>query len=130
MKFSGERQALLAPLQAVIGVVERRQAMPILGNVLVSGRDGHVALTATDLEVELVAKAEVTVQQPGEMTLPARKLLDILRALPDAATVSITVEGERAVVKSGKSRFVLATLPAADFPLVEDIRPQHAAAIA
>ena len=130
MKFSGERQALLAPLQAVIGVVERRQAMPILGNVLVSGRDGHVALTATDLEVELVAKAEVTVQQPGEITLPARKLLDILRALPDAATVSITVEGERAVVKSGKSRFVLATLPAADFPLVEDIRPQHAAAIA
>lgn len=129
MKFSGERQALLSPLQAVIGVVERRQTMPILGNVLVSGRDGYVSLTATDLEVELVARAEVSVQQPGEVTLPARKLLEILKALPEGSAVSVTVEGERAVVRSGKSRFTLATLPASDFPLVEDIRAQHATAI-
>jgi len=130
MKFSGERQALLSPLQAVIGVVERRQTMPILGNVLVSGRDDQLTLTATDLEVELVARAQVSIQQPGEVTLPARKLLDILRALPEGANVTVAVEGERAVVKSGKSRFTLATLPATDFPLVEDIGAQHAAAIA
>ncbi len=129
MKFSGERQTLLAPLQAVIGVVERRQTMPILGNVLVSGRDGYLSLTATDLEVELVARAEVNLQQPGEVTLPARKLLEIIRALPEGANIAVSVEGERAVVRSGKSRFTLATLPAADFPLVEDIRAQHATAI-
>jgi DNA polymerase-3 subunit beta len=129
MKFSGDRQALLSPLQAVIGVVERRQTMPILGNVLVSGKDGYLSLTATDLEVELVARAEVNVQQPGEVTLPARKFLEILRALPEGANVTVSVEGERAVMRSGKSRFTLATLPASDFPLVEDIRAQHAAAI-
>jgi DNA polymerase III subunit beta len=129
MKFSGERQALLAPLQAVIGVVERRQTMPILGNVLVASREGHLSLTATDLEVELVARADVDVQQPGEVTLPARKLLEILRALPEGATVTIAVESDRALVRSGKSRFTLATLPASDFPLVEDIRAQQAAAI-
>src|SRR5690242_5428054 len=98
MKFSGERQALLSPLQAVIGVVERRQTMPVLANVLISGRDGHVTLTATDLEVELVARAEVSVQQPGEITLPARKLLDILRALPEGASVSVSVENDKALV--------------------------------
>jgi DNA polymerase III subunit beta len=130
MKFSGERQTLLAPLQAVIGVVERRQTMPILGNVLVTGRDGQLSMTATDLEVELVAKAEANIQQPGEVTLPARKFLEILRALPEGANISVAVEGERAVVKSGKSRFTLATLPASDFPLVEDIRAQHVTAIA
>src|SRR5918992_4858530 len=105
MKFSAERESILAPLQAVIGVVERRQTMPILANVLVVGRDNQLWITATDLEVELVAKAAVTVQQGGEITLPARKLLDIVRALPDKAQVSVSVEGDRATVRSGKSRF-------------------------
>jgi len=126
MKFSAEREAILAPLQAVIGVVERRQTMPILANVLIVGRDEQMAITATDLEVELVAKATVTLQQGGEITLPGRKLLDIVKALPEKATVTITVEGERATVRSGKSRFTLATLPASDFPTVEDIRAQKA----
>ena len=125
MKFSAVREAILAPLQAVIGVVERRQTMPILANVLVAGRGGELAITATDLEVELVAKAQVTLQQGGEITLPGRKLLDIVRALPEGATVTVSLEGERVTVKSGKSRFTLATLPAADFPTVEDIRAQQ-----
>lgn len=125
MKFSAERQAILGPLQAVIGVVERRQTMPVLANVLVVVRGEQVSITATDLEVELVAKANVTVQQAGEITLPGRKLLDIVRALPDSAQVTIAVEGERATVRSGKSRFTLATLPAAEFPTVEDIRAQQ-----
>lgn len=125
MKFSAEREAILAPLQAVIGVVERRQTMPILANVLVVGRGEQLSITATDLEVELVAKAAVTLQQGGEITLPGRKLLDIVRALPDRAQVTVSVEGERATVRSGKSRFTLTTLPAADFPTVEDIRAQQ-----
>ena len=126
MKFSAERESILAPLQAVIGVVERRQTMPILANVLITGRGEQLSITATDLEVELVAKANVTLEQGGEITLPGRKLLDIVKALPDKAKVTISVEGERATVRSGKSRFTLATLPASDFPTVEDIRAQKA----
>lgn len=125
MKFSAGREAILSPLQAVIGVVERRQTMPILANVLVSGRGEDLLLTATDLEVELVAKATVSIQQAGEITLPGRKLLDIIRALPEGANVTVSVEGERAIVKSGKSRFTLTTLPASDFPTVEDIKAQQ-----
>jgi DNA polymerase-3 subunit beta len=125
MKFSAEREAILAPLQAVIGVVERRQTMPILANVLVVGRGDELSVTATDLEVELVAKTKVTLQQGGDVTLPGRKLLDIVRALPDKAQVTVSIEGERATVRSGKSRFTLTTLPATDFPTVEDIRAQQ-----
>ena len=130
MKFSAEREAILGPLQAIIGVVERRQTMPILANVLIQAQADHVSMTATDLEVELVAKAPVTLQQGGEVTLPGRKLLDIVRALPNQAQVSVAVEAERATVRSGKSRFTLATLPAADFPTIEDIRAQQSLAIA
>ncbi len=130
MKFSAGREAILAPLQAVIGVVERRQTMPILANVLISGRADELSLTATDLEVELVAKAAVSLQQAGEITLPGRKLLDIMRALPEGVTVTITVEGERATIRSGKSRFTLTTLPASDFPTVEDIKSQQTLTVA
>jgi DNA polymerase-3 subunit beta len=129
MKFSAEREMILAPLQAVIGVVERRQTMPILANVLVVGRDDQLWVTATDLEVELVAKTAVKLQQAGEVTLPGRKLLEIIRALPDKAQVTVSVEGERATVRSGKSRFTLVTLPASEFPTVEDIRAQQTLSI-
>src|SRR5208282_6173839 len=122
MKFTSERERILEPLQAVIGVVERRQTMPILANVLLSAKNGLV--TATDLEVELVAGAEVTVQQAGDITVPGRKLLDIVRALPDEAAVTFTLTGEKASLKAGKSRFTLTTLPAGDFPSIEEINPQ------
>lgn len=125
MKFSADREAILSPLQAVIGVVERRQTMPILANVLITGRDDQLSLTATDLEVELVARAKVNLQQGGEITLPGRKLLEIIRALPEKAPVTVSIEGERATVRSGKSRFTLTTLPASDFPTVEDIKAQQ-----
>ena len=124
MKFTSERESILEALQVVIGVVERRQTMPILANVLLSAKDGRLSVTATDLEVELVAGADVTVQQPGSITIPGRKLLDIVRALPDKATVTFTLEGEKATVKAGKSRFTLTSLPAADFPTVEEINVQ------
>ncbi len=125
MKFSAEREGILAPLQAVIGVVERRQTMPILANLLLQARDGKLSITATDLEVELVASTDVDMQQGGEATLPGRKLLDICRALPDKAKVSVAIEGEKAVIRSGKSRFTLSTLPAGDFPTIEEINAQQ-----
>jgi DNA polymerase-3 subunit beta len=121
MKLSASREALLKPLQAVIGVVERRQTMPILANVLLVAKDGQVAVTGTDLEVELVATVDVEVEAAGEITVPGRKLLDICRALPESAEVSISVSGEKLNVKSGRSRFSLMTLPAAEFPRVGDI---------
>ena len=121
MKLSASREALLKPLQAVIGVVERRQTMPILANVLLVAKDGQVAVTGTDLEVELVATIDVEVEGAGEITVPGRKLLDICRALPESAEVAISVSGEKLNVKSGRSRFSLMTLPAAEFPRVGDI---------
>ncbi len=121
MKLSASREALLKPLQAVIGVVERRQTMPILANVLLVAKDGQVAVTGTDLEVELVATVDVEVEAAGEITVPGRKLLDICRALPESAEVSISVSGEKLNIKSGRSRFSLMTLPAAEFPRVGDI---------
>lgn len=122
MKLSAARDDLLKPLQAVIGVVERRQTMPILSNVLLVARDDQLSVTATDLEVELVAKTEVNVETGGEITVSGRKLLDICKALPDSANISVGVSGEKMVVRSGRSRFTLATLPAAEFPTVEDIK--------
>ncbi len=129
MKFTAAREALLKPLQAVIGVVERRQTMPILANVLLVAKDGKVAVTATDLEVELVANAEVEIDGPGEVTVPGRKLLDICRALPEQASIAIALTGEKLAIKSGRSKFSLTTLPAADFPTVEDINAGQTVAL-
>jgi DNA polymerase-3 subunit beta len=130
MKLSADRETILQPLQAVIGVVERRQTMPILANVLLSARSGRLSVTATDLEVELVASAEVTVQQPGDITIPGRKFLDICRALPEKATLTISLDGEKVTVRAGRSRFTLSSLPAAEFPTVEEIHAQQALSIA
>ncbi len=129
MKLTAEREKLLTPLQAVIGVVERRQTMPVLANVLLSVRDGRLSITATDLEVELVAATEVTVQVAGDITVPGRKFLDILRALPERAAVALTVEGEKVVLKAGRSRFSLASLPAGEFPVIDDINAQQSVQI-
>jgi DNA polymerase-3 subunit beta len=130
MKLTAEREKLLAPLQAVIGVVERRQTMPVLANVLLGVGQGSLSITATDLEVELVATTEVTVQQGGDITVPGRKLLDILRALPEKTLITITVEGEKLVIRAGRSRFSLSTLPATEFPVIEDINSQQTVQIA
>ncbi len=120
MKFTTNRESLLRALQLVTGVVERRQTLPVLANLLVVARDGSLSLTGTDLEVELVAnESSVEIQQEGEATIPARKLADIWRSLPEDAQVTVEVAGDRATVRSGRSRFTLATLPAADFPKVE-----------
>lgn len=121
MKLETKREVLLKPLQHVIGVVERRQALPILSNVLVIAQPGELTLTATDMEVKLSAKIELPVEETGEVTLPARKLLDILRALPEDANVSFCLEKQHALIRCGRSRFSLATLPAADFPAAEEL---------
>ena len=125
MKFSAAREAILRPVQAVIGVVERRQTMPILSNVLLNVKDDKLSVTATDLEVELVAEADVEQQAGGEITVPGRKFHDICRALADGSHIEIALSGERLTVKAGRSRFTLSTLRAADFPTVDEVSAQQ-----
>ena len=102
MKLTAPRENILAPLQSVIGVVERRQTMPILANVLLAAHDNRLSVTGTDLEVELVAAANIEVQQNGAITVPGRKLLDIFRALPEKTNVTLSTEGERLTVRAGR----------------------------
>ena len=119
MKFTILREELLPPLQDVGGVVERRQALPILSNLLMNVSQDGIRMVGTDMEVELVAQVGGKFAEPGDITLPARKLLDICRALPEGAKIGFSVTGERVTVSSGKSRFTLATLPAQEFPQIE-----------
>jgi len=121
MRFSLSREALLKPLQQVVNVVERRQTLPVLANLLVQVESGVLSLTGTDLEVEMLARAAIEDGQNGESTLPARKLFEIVRALPDGARITISHAGDKATVQAGRSRFTLATLSANDFPSVEDL---------
>jgi DNA polymerase III subunit beta len=112
-----KREALLEPLQAVAGIIERRHTLPILSNVLLSRRDTHMDFVATDIEIEITTS--MTVEGPGEekrITVGARKLVDILRALPEGSEVQLILQDRRLQVKSGKSRFNLQTLAAEDFP--------------
>ena len=119
MKLKISREGLLAGLQGIIGVVERRQALPVLSNALFSAREGGLGLTATDLEVELSGRCEAEVLDEGEVTLPAKKLLDIVRALPEGGTVGLEAADGGAQVQCGRSRYRLATLPVEDFPSSE-----------
>ncbi|HYM43759.1 MAG TPA: DNA polymerase III subunit beta [Steroidobacteraceae bacterium] len=130
MKLTAPREDILAPLQSVIGVVERRQTMPVLANVLLAARDNRLSVTGTDLEVELVATSQVSVQQPGDITVPGRKLLDIFRSLPEKTSVSLSTEGERVSLRAGRSRFTLSSLPASEFPVVEEINAQQTLSVA
>jgi DNA polymerase-3 subunit beta len=121
MRFSIQREALLKRLQHVVGVVERRQTLPVLANLLVVVDATGVSLTGTDLEVEMVARTDAEDLAPGEVTIPSRKLFDICRALPDGSRIKLEQTGERVVLSAGRSRFTLATLPATEFPTIDNI---------
>ena len=121
MQFSIQREVLLKPLQQVVGVVERRQTLPVLANLLVRASGSEVSFTGTDLEVEMIATTAAEGVQEGEITIPARKLFDIVRALPDGARIDIKLNGERIALNAGRSRFTLATLPSSEFPTIDEI---------
>jgi len=116
MKIQTGRNELLSALQAVIGVVERRQTLPVLSNLLFDAQKDELVITGTDLELELVSRATVKTQSPGKTTVPARKLFDICRGLPEGADLTLEQSGDRVTLKSGRSRFTLATLRADEFP--------------
>lgn len=112
-----ERDTLLKPLQSVSGIVERRHTLPILSNVLLETEDSELKLLATDLEIQVATKAGLSKRANSQaITVSARKLQDILRSLPDATSVSLETQESKLVLRAGKSRFNLQTLPAEDFP--------------
>ena len=112
-----QRDALLRPLQIVSGIVERRHTLPILANILIRKDGERVSFLSTDIEVQITTHAQVgSGNDIASTTVAARKLLDILRALPDSGDVSLTLANKRMTVQSGKSRFPLQTLAAEEFP--------------
>lgn len=123
MKFSLRREVLLKPLQQVSNVVEKRQTLPVLSNLLLQVENQQLKLTATDLEVELQASVNLEGQaENGEITVPARKLHDICRSLPDGVEIQLEVDGDKCKVQAGRSRYTLSTLPASDFPSTEQLQ--------
>lgn len=122
MKIELLREELLPPLQGVVGIVERRQTLPILGNVRVEAMTGGpIRLTTTDLEVEMTASIPNGGREPGATSVSARKLLDICRALPEGAAMRFGGQSGRLALEAGSGRFVLGALAAEEFPVVGDV---------
>ena len=128
MKITIERASLLRSLAHVQSVVERRTTIPILANLLLDAKDGQLGLTATDMDITIAEKVGAEISQPGKTTAPALTLYDIVRKLPEGAQVELDSDGdaERLTLRSGRSTFTLACLPAGDFPaMVEDDQPHN-----
>ncbi len=122
MKFTTNREKLLAPLQLTCGVVERKQTSPILSNLLLQVRDNSLTIVGSDEEVEIsMAISEIDVESGGAITVPARKLMDICRSLPDSAPLTAKQDGNRVQVDSGRFTSFLASLPADQFPSIEPV---------
>ena len=121
MKIEVKTEDLLKCLQSVIGVVERKQTMPILANVLLNVTDEKLSITGTDLEVELISRTSVSSTENGSFTLPGRKLLDICRALPVTSDLLLQQNDSKISISSKRSKFSLSTLPENEFPLIKGI---------
>ncbi|MEO1896099.1 MAG: DNA polymerase III subunit beta [Methylococcales bacterium] len=120
MKLNINKEDLLEPLQKVFGVIERRQTLPILSNVYFSFNNGNLKLTGTDLEVQVSSESSIVSEGSFKVTIPARKLLDICRSLPDEAKLKLTFDQNTLVINSGKSRFTLRTLSSDEYPLFDE----------
>lgn len=117
MKFIISRDQILAPLQQIVSVIEKRQTMPILSNVLLQVNETQLVMTGTDTEIQIVAKLNIeSIQEIGDITVPARKFLDICRLLPNNAEISFELHDDKVKLVSGRSRFSLSTLPAEHYP--------------
>lgn len=116
MKYIINREQILGPLQQIVSVIEKRQTMPILSNVLMNVTENQLVLTGTDLEIQIVTKIAIEPDDFGEITLPARKLLDICRLLPGDTDIKFEQQGDKVKIVAGRSRFSLSTLPAENYP--------------
>ena len=120
MRLTLQREQLLKPLQLVLGAVDHKQSMPILSNVLLHFDPKNLSVTGTDLEIELIGQSSLSHPDAptGRMTLPARKLFDICKALPEGAAIELYHDNDRVVLTSDRSRFTISTLSAEEFPNV------------
>ena len=116
MKFIINREEILTPLQQIVSVIEKRQTMPILSNVLMVIEDEQLILTGTDLEIQIIAKINIKLAIPGSITVPARKFLDICRLLPNGAEIKFEQQDDKVKILSNRSRFSLSCLPADNYP--------------
>jgi DNA polymerase-3 subunit beta len=116
MKFTINREEILTPLQQIVSVIEKRQTMPILSNVLITIDDDQLTLTGTDLEIQIIAKIYIKLATPGSITVPARKFLDICRLLPNGAEIKFEQQDDKVKILSNRSRFSLSCLPADNYP--------------
>jgi len=117
MKFIISRDQILPPLQQIVSVIEKRQTMPILSNVLLQIAEGILTMTGTDTEIQIVSKLMIeSIDQAGEITVPARKFLDICRLLPTGSEIRFELQEDKVKLVSGRSRFSLSTLPAEHYP--------------
>ena len=116
MKFNINREEILTPLQQIVSVIEKRQTMPILSNVLIVIDDDQLILTGTDLEIQIIAKIDIKLATPGSITVPARKFLDICRLLPNGAEIKFEQQDDKVKILSNRSRFSLSCLPADNYP--------------
>jgi DNA polymerase-3 subunit beta len=123
MKFSSSRKDLIEPMTQIVNIIEKRQTMSILANMLLSVTDTGLLITGTDMEIEGLFRLPVDCQQPGSMTLPARKFFDICRLLPDNSQLLIEGDDNHATLTSGRSRFKLNTLPVEDYPAFSRSEP-------
>lgn len=121
MKLTLNREDLLKPLQMVMGVVDRKQTLPILANVLVNINQQRLSVVGTDLEIELTGHSTFSDNKINnvQFTLPGRKLLDICRALPENAAIELYQDKQQIILRSQRSKFTLSTLPAEDYPNTE-----------
>lgn len=121
MKFIVKREHLLKPLQQVSSPLGGRPTLPILGNLLLQVKEECLLLNSTNLEMEMVTRVVLrAAHEQGATTVQARKFFDICRGLPEEAEIAGTLEGERMLIRSGRSRYSLSTLPASDFPNIDD----------
>ena len=116
MKITVSQETFIRPLQLACSIVERRSTLPILSTLLLATEGDSLSLTSTDMELEIIAKVAVKVDEAGAVAIPARKLLDFCRSLASNATITLTVKDNKATIRAGKSRVLLATLPSKDFP--------------
>ncbi|KRT54026.1 DNA polymerase III, beta subunit [endosymbiont of Ridgeia piscesae] len=119
MKLQINREHLLLPLQKITGVVEKRQTLPILANVLFQAKHNQLIMTATDLEIEMRTYLDIDCSDEFEFTIPALKLLSICKSLPDGSSLNIEEKNDRVNISTGNNRFSLSLLPANDYPSIQ-----------
>ncbi|MEI6144956.1 MAG: DNA polymerase III subunit beta [Methylococcales bacterium] len=125
MKFIINREDLLTPLQQIVSVIEKRQTMPILSNVLLVVQEDSICLTGTDLEIQIIANIPANSAIPGTITVPARKFLDICRLLPNGAEIKFELQSDKVKISSNRSRFSLNCLSADNYPEFSETELSH-----